>query len=141
MKSLLGGRQDGILIAGLGLLTVGTLLGGVWANESWGRYWGWDPKETWSLITILVYAVVLHFRWIKVFRSVWLNSAASMAAIASVIMTYFGVNYYLSGLHSYGSGDPIPIPNWVPIGIGITLALIIASGFVNWKRSWGESAE
>ena len=64
-----------VLVTGLGLLTVGTLLGGVWANESWGRYWGWDAKETWSLITILVYAVVLHFRWIPQMRSVWLNAA------------------------------------------------------------------
>ena len=53
-----------VMVVGLGLLTVGTLLGGVWANESWGRYWGWDPKETWSLVSILVYALILHFRWI-----------------------------------------------------------------------------
>jgi len=126
-----------VLITGLGLLTVGTLLGGVWANESWGRYWGWDAKETWSLITILVYAVVLHFRWIKPLRSVWLNSAASMAAISSVVMTYFGVNYYLSGLHSYGSGDQIPVPDWVYIGIGLMVALIAVSGIVNKTKSWG----
>ncbi len=89
--------------------------------------------------TILVYAVVLHFRWIKPLRSVWLNSAASMAAISSVVMTYFGVNYYLSGLHSYGSGDPIPVPEWVYIGIGVMVALIAVSGIVNKTKSWGPS--
>ncbi len=129
-----------VLITGLGLLTVGTLLGGVWANESWGRYWGWDAKETWSLITILVYAVVLHFRWIPAMRSVWLNSAASAAAVSSVVMTYFGVNYFLSGLHSYGAGDPIPVPDWVFIGIGFLVALITISGVVNKMKSWGPRA-
>ncbi len=125
-----------VLITGLGLLTVGTLLGGVWANESWGRYWGWDAKETWSLITILVYAVVLHFRWIPQMRSVWLNAAGSLAAIASVVMTYFGVNYFLSGLHSYASGDAAQVPNWVFIGSGIVLALILVSGLVSRSKKW-----
>jgi len=125
-----------ILITGLGLLTVGTLLGGVWANESWGRYWGWDAKETWSLITILIYAVVLHFRWIPQMRSIWLNAAGSLAAIASVVMTYFGVNYFLSGLHSYASGDAAQVPDWVFIGSGLALALIIVSGLVSRSKSW-----
>ncbi|MCB1184369.1 cytochrome c biogenesis protein CcsA [bacterium] len=127
-----------VLITGLGLLTVGTLLGGVWANESWGRYWGWDAKETWSLITILVYAVVLHFRWIPAMRSVWLNSAASLAAVSSVVMTYFGVNYFLTGLHSYAQGDAAKVPDWVFIGTGLIIALITVSGIVNKTRSWGD---
>ena len=126
-----------IVIAGLGLLTVGTLLGGVWANESWGRYWGWDAKETWALITILVYAVVLHFRWIPAMRSIWLNAAVSMAAVSSVVMTYFGVNYFLTGLHSYAQGEAAQVPDWVFVGTGIMLALIIVSGIVNAKKSWG----
>jgi cytochrome c-type biogenesis protein CcsB len=125
-----------VIITGLGLLTVGTLLGGVWANESWGRYWGWDPKETWSLITILVYSVVLHFRWIPQMRSTWLNASASMAAIASVVMTYFGVNYFLSGLHSYGGGDAIPVPSWVYLFTAGFIALIAVSGLVSRSRSW-----
>jgi cytochrome c-type biogenesis protein CcsB len=129
-----------ILITGLGLLTVGTLLGGVWANESWGRYWGWDAKETWSLITILVYAVVLHFRWIPQMRSIWLNASGSLAAIASVVMTYFGVNYFLSGLHSYASGDAAQVPDWVFIGSGMALALIIVSGLVSRGKKWGAEA-
>jgi cytochrome c-type biogenesis protein CcsB len=129
-----------ILITGLGLLTVGTLLGGVWANESWGRYWGWDPKETWSLITILVYAVVLHFRWIPKMKSIWLHAAGSMAAIASVVMTYFGVNYFLSGLHSYAAGDAAQVPNWVYIGTVIMIAIIVVSGIIDRKRTWKAEA-
>ena len=130
-----------ILITGLGLLTVGTLLGGVWANESWGRYWGWDAKETWSLITILVYAVVLHFRWIPQLRSVWLNASGSLAAIASVVMTYFGVNYFLSGLHSYAQGDAAQVPDWVFIGSGLAIALITVSGFVSRGKKWGPTPD
>ncbi|WP_456380459.1 cytochrome c biogenesis protein CcsA, partial [Hydrogenimonas sp.] len=101
------------LIAGLALLTVGNFLGGVWANESWGRYWGWDPKETWALVTILVYAVVVHIRFVKSMRGVFAFNVASLLAFSSVIMTYFGVNYYLSGMHSYAKGDPVPIPTFV----------------------------
>ena len=127
-----------VVVAGLGLLTVGTLLGGVWANESWGRYWGWDPKETWALITILVYAVVLHFRWIAATRSQWINAAASSAAISSVVMTYFGVNYFLSGLHSYASGDAAMVPNWVYIGAALVIALIVVSGLA--ERNRGKAA-
>ena len=129
-----------VLITGLGLLTIGTLLGGVWANESWGRYWGWDAKETWSLITILVYAVVLHFRWIPQMRSIWLNASGSLAAIASVVMTYFGVNYFLSGLHSYAQGDAATVPDWVFIGSGLVLALIIVSGLVSRGKKWEAEA-
>jgi cytochrome c-type biogenesis protein CcsB len=125
-----------VLITGLGLLTVGTLLGGVWANESWGRYWGWDAKETWSLITILVYALVLHFRWIPQLRSIWLNASGALAAIASVVMTYFGVNYFLTGLHSYAQGDAAQVPDWVFIGTGLILALVIVAGLVSRSKSW-----
>ncbi len=125
-----------VLISGLGLLSIGTLLGGVWANESWGRYWGWDAKETWSLITILVYAVVLHFRWIPALRSIWLNSAGSLAAISSVVMTYFGVNYFLTGLHSYAQGDAAIVPPWVYIFAAVAVLLITASGLVNRSRAW-----
>jgi len=127
-----------VVITGLGLLTVGTLLGGVWANESWGRYWGWDAKETWSLITILVYAVVLHFRWISGMRSIWLNASTSLAAIMSVVMTYFGVNYFLAGLHSYAQGDAAQVPSWVHVGAGLIGVLIVVSGLINRSRSWGE---
>jgi cytochrome c-type biogenesis protein CcsB len=101
------------LIGGLFMISIGTYLGGVWANESWGRYWGWDAKETWALVTILVYSFILHMRFIPGMRSAYAFNVASLIGWASVMMTYFGVNYYLSGLHSYAAGDPIPIPPFV----------------------------
>jgi len=101
------------LIGGLFMVSIGTYLGGVWANESWGRYWGWDAKETWALVTILVYTFILHMRFIPGFRGTYAFNLASLFGLASVMMTYFGVNYYLSGLHSYAAGDPVPIPPFV----------------------------
>jgi cytochrome c-type biogenesis protein CcsB len=116
------------LMVGLVLLTLGNFLGGVWANESWGRYWGWDPKETWALVTILVYAVVVHLRFIKEIYSEFNYSVISLLAFSSVIMTYFGVNYYLAGLHSYAKGDPVPIPDFVPISY-LVVFLVIALAY------------
>lgn len=101
------------LIVGLFLFTIGNFLGGVWANESWGRYWGWDSKETWAAVSILIYATVLHLRFIPKFNNPFAFNVASLWAYSTVIMTYFGVNYYLSGMHSYAAGEPIPIPMWV----------------------------
>ncbi len=112
------------LMVGLALLTVGNFLGGVWANESWGRYWGWDPKETWALVTILVYAVVIHLRFIKAIYTPYLYSVISLLAFTSVLMTYFGVNYYLAGMHSYAKGDPVPIPDFVPITYAVVFIVI-----------------
>ncbi len=120
------------LLIGLAMLTVGNFLGGVWANESWGRYWGWDPKETWALVTILVYAVVVHIRFIKALYTPFSYSVISLIAFTSVLMTYFGVNYYLAGMHSYAKGDPVPIPDFVPISYFIVFALI-AIAFRNRK--------
>lgn len=128
-----------VLVTGLGLLSVGTLLGGVWANESWGRYWGWDPKETWSLVTILVYAIAIHFRWIPALNRPWVLAASGFAGIASVVMTYFGVNYFLSGLHSYAQGDAAEVPDWVFIGAALMLALIVTSWLVDRFRSWDDA--
>jgi cytochrome c-type biogenesis protein CcsB len=89
---------------GFPLLTVGIITGAVWANSAWGTYWGWDPKETWSLITWLVYAAYLHARYTRGWRG---KRAAilSMVGFLAVIFTYLGVNLLLSGLHSYGSAD------------------------------------
>ena len=115
------------LLIGLGLVTVGNFLGGVWANESWGRYWGWDPKETWAAVTILVYAAVVHMRFIPSLKGIYAFNVASVLAYSSVIMTYFGVNYYLSGLHSYAAGDPVPIPVWVwPATASIFILIFLA---------------
>jgi cytochrome c-type biogenesis protein CcsB len=116
------------LIVGLVLLTVGNFLGGVWANESWGRYWGWDPKETWALVTILVYAVVIHIRFIKGLYTDYAYSVISLLAFTSVLMTYFGVNYYLAGMHSYAKGDPVPIPDFVPWTYAV-VAIVIAMAY------------
>ena len=105
------------ITVGLFMLSIGTFLGGVWANESWGRYWGWDPKETWALASMLVYIFVLHMRFIPKLKSMYAFNLASLVAFSSIIMTYFGVNFYLSGLHSYAAGDPMPIPDFVPYSI------------------------
>ena len=112
------------LLIGLGLITIGNFLGGVWANESWGRYWGWDPKETWAAVTILVYAAVVHMRFIPKLKGIYAFNVAAVLAYSSVIMTYFGVNYYLSGLHSYAAGDPVPIPGWVWPAVASVFVLI-----------------
>ena len=101
------------LMVGLILLAIGNFLGGIWANESWGRYWGWDPKETWSLVTIIVYSFILHMRLIPGMKSLFSTNFGALIGFGSVLMTYFGVNYYLSGLHSYAQGDPVPIPTFV----------------------------
>ena len=93
------------LTVGLVMLTIGNFLGGMWANESWGRYWGWDPKETWALISIMIYAFVIHMRLIPGLRSRFGFSVASVVAFGSIMMTYFGVNFYLAGLHSYAKDD------------------------------------
>ena len=111
------------LTIGLYLLTIGTFLGAVWANESWGRYWGWDPKETWSLITIIIYSIVIHSRRIPGMKDVFTFNLISLFAFSSVLMTYFGVNYYLSGMHSYASGDPVPVPSFVYIVVIVLAAL------------------
>lgn len=117
------------LTIGLFALTVGNFLGGIWANESWGRYWSWDPKETWAFISIMVYAFVLHMRLVPGLRSKWAFHVATMFAFCSMVMTYFGVNYYLSGLHSYAAGDPVPVPAWVYIGLSSMLLLSVVSYF------------
>ena len=114
---------------GLYALTVGTFMGGIWANESWGRYWSWDPKETWAFISVMVYAFVLHMRLVPGLRGRWAFHTASMFAITSIIMTYFGVNYYLSGLHSYAAGDPVPVPLWIYLGLSGMLLLAVLSAF------------
>ncbi|MEE2931386.1 MAG: cytochrome c biogenesis protein CcsA [Bacteroidota bacterium] len=115
------------LTVGLFMLATGTFLGGVWANESWGRYWGWDPKETWALVSVLVYVFVLHLRLIPKLSSILYFNLSAMSAIKVIGMTYFGVNYYLSGLHSYAAGDPMPIPDFLYYIIGFFIFTIILS--------------
>ena len=116
---------------GLFVLAIGTFLGGVWANESWGRYWAWDPKETWALISIIVYAIVLHLRFIPKLNNVFVLNVASMFAFWSIIMTSFGVNYYLAGLHSYAAGDPLPIPVFVYVLAALMVIIAVIAAFRN----------
>ena len=119
------------LTVGLIMLTIGNFLGGQWANESWGRYWGWDPKETWALISIMVYAFILHLRLVPGLRGRWTFNFLSVFGYSSIMMTYFGVNYYLVGLHSYGqSGAAAITPDYVKY---IFLGLFIFGGISLWR--------
>ncbi len=113
------------LTLGLVLLTIGNFLGGQWANESWGRYWGWDPKETWALISIMVYAFVIHARFVPGLKSKFIFNVMAMFAFTSVLMTYLGVNHLLSGLHSYAAGEKAAIPNqiWGTLAVGLIVSL------------------
>ncbi len=115
------------LIIGLVMLTIGNFLGGQWANESWGRYWGWDPKETWALISIVVYALIIHARLIPGLRGLFTFNVLAVFGFASIMMTYFGVNYYLAGLHSYAKGEPQKTPMFVYyLILGILIITILA---------------
>ena len=114
---------------GVVMLTIGNFLGGMWANESWGRYWGWDPKETWALISIMIYAFVLHMRLIPGLRGRYTFNLWTVIAYASIMMTYFGVNFYLSGLHSYASGDRVITPTFIYYSVGFVIVLGILSWF------------
>jgi cytochrome c-type biogenesis protein CcsB len=116
------------LIVGLFMLTVGTFLGGIWANESWGRYWGWDAKETWALVSVLVYAIIIHLRLIPKMNNAFVLSSAALVGFSSVIMTFVGVNYYLSGMHSYGQGNPPPVPAWVYVFV-LIIGFVIYGGY------------
>jgi cytochrome c-type biogenesis protein CcsB len=116
------------LYIGLALLSIGTFLGGIWANESWGRYWSWDPKETWSLITMIVYALVIHGKMMPKLRGEFIFSLLSFLSFFFVLMTYFGVNFYIAqGLHSYGQGvaDGYGWINIIFAGMGAWFAIVI----------------
>jgi len=122
------------LIIGLFMLTIGSFIGGVWANESWGRYWGWDPKETWALVTVLVYSIILHLRKVPGLKSALGLNSLALLGLGAVLMTFFGVNYYLSGMHSYGAGDPPPIPNALYVSIVIVFGLIVGAWYAEEKN-------
>ncbi|MCD4757077.1 MAG: cytochrome c biogenesis protein CcsA [Arcobacteraceae bacterium] len=123
--------NEAALILGLAALVVGNFLGGVWANESWGRYWGWDPKETWAYVAIVFYALVIHLRFIPKLNTPYVFAVASTWAFSTILMTYFGVNFYLSGMHSYATGDPVPIPTWAYV---LTILVFIVSILASRKR-------
>lgn len=119
------------LTIGLALATIGTFLGGVWANESWGRYWGWDAKETWALVIVLVYAFVLHMRFVPGLRGKFTLNVVTLWSFSTVIMTFVGVNYYLTkGLHSYARGDAPAFAWWV----WLIIFGLVAISFIAWFR-------
>lgn len=101
---------------GVVMLTIGTFLGGIWANESWGRYWGWDPKETWALVAVLAYAVILHLRFIPGVKDAFTFNSVAFWGYTTILFTFFGVNFYLVGLHSYANGEGLAeFPAWLGI--------------------------
>ena len=120
------------LTIGLIMLTIGNFLGGQWANESWGRYWGWDPKETWALISIMVYAFVIHGRFVPSLRGKWIFNLMSMFAFISILFTYYGVNFHLVGLHSYASGEAHSL-SWIWYSIG-TITLFGAVSYPKYRK-------
>ena len=120
------------LTVGLIMLTIGNFLGGQWANESWGRYWGWDPKETWALISIMVYAFVIHARFVPSLRGKWIFNLMSMFAFISILFTYYGVNFHLVGLHSYASGEAHSL-SWIWYSLG-TISLIGAITYPKYRK-------
>lgn len=123
------------LTVGLVMLTIGNFLGGMWANESWGRYWGWDPKETWALISIMVYAFVIHMRLVPGLRGRWFYNLMSIVAFGSILMTYFGVNFYLAGLHSYASGDQIISLKFIAIAC-VCIAILGFFGYRGYAKHY-----
>ena len=116
---------------GVILAAVGTFLGGIWANESWGRYWGWDAKETWALVIVIVYAMLLHFRFVPGFirSKFFFNAFGTIAGFGAVCMTFFGVNFYFSkSIHSYAAGDTPAFPIWLWVVLISIFALTIVAG-------------
>lgn len=126
-----------VIIIGLFMLTIGTFLGGVWANESWGRYWGWDAKETWALASVVVYAMIMHFRFIPGLKSQFAFNVGALWGYGAIIMTFYGVNFYLSGLHSYAKGEPVPFPTWAKITI-LVLAILTVISYLRLRQVHGK---
>jgi len=126
------------MTVGLVMLTIGNFLGGMWANESWGRYWGWDPKETWALISIMIYAFVLHVRLVPGLRGRFTFNLLSIYAFASILMTYFGVNFYLAGLHSYAKDDQ-EISVYFILGSVLVVAIVAFLAHRNYTKFFKKS--
>jgi ABC-type transport system involved in cytochrome c biogenesis permease subunit len=113
---------------GVVLLAAGIMLGAVWANASWGRYWGWDPKETWALITLLWYLGVFHGKFAGWLKGAW-TAVATITGFFLVLMTYYGVSFYLVGLHSYAGGNAKPFPLPLIIYLAAELVFIAAVSY------------
>lgn len=116
------------------LLAAGTILGGLWADVSWGRFWGWDSKEVWALISLLIYVGILHFRFLGVFRDFAL-AAGAVFGITSIVMAWWGVNFFFgSGMHSYGSGQG---GGWYVFGFVVFNAAVVAFATVRYLTETG----
>jgi cytochrome c-type biogenesis protein CcsB len=115
-------------------LIVGILLGSIWAHAAWGRYWGWDPKETWALITWLFYLGLIHASGKGYLRERGM-AISSLIGFLLVLMTYYGVNYYLAGLHSYAKGEALGIPLSVVLFVVVELVVLLGYFIVQWRRS------
>jgi cytochrome c biogenesis factor len=115
------------------LLIAGILTGSVWASSSWGRYWGWDPKEVWSLVAFIAYMAILHGRFARYIGSFW-TAALSIVAFWTVLMTYVGVNFVLAaGLHSYGFGSS-SVVNWFA-AVALVEVVFIAAGWLSYRKA------
>ena len=123
-----------MMIVAIYLICIGCFIGAVWANESWGRYWSWDPKETWCLISIIVYAFILHMHHVPVLAYNLAYNIASVWAVSTIIMTYFGVNYFLGGMHSYAGGSAPEFPVWAYV-VGAVLFLLSCAAVYKDKKS------
>lgn len=113
---------------GVVLLSAGIMLGAVWANASWGRYWGWDPKETWALITLLWFLAVLHGRFAGWLKGIGM-ALSTIGGFFLLLMTYYGVSFYLVGLHSYAGGHAKPIPPLLIAYLAAEVGFILFVGF------------
>ena len=121
------------LQVGVVLLAAGIMLGAVWANASWGRYWGWDPKETWALITLLWFLAVLHGRFAGWIKGVGV-ALATIGGFFLLLMTYYGVSFYLVGLHSYAGGHAKPLPPLLIAYLVAEVAFLALVGLVALRR-------
>ena len=116
------------------LLVAGIFIGAVWANASWGRYWGWDPKEVWALVTLMLYALPLHGRSIVRFRDPLFFHAYCLWAFGAVLMTYFGVNYFLGGMHSYAGAFAFGSALTVTVAVVVVFVLLTVVARVRYKN-------
>jgi ABC-type transport system involved in cytochrome c biogenesis permease subunit len=118
------------------LLIAGIITGSIWAASSWGRYWGWDPKEVWSLVAFLAYIAILHGRIDKFIGSFGV-AAISIVAFQTILMTYLGVNFVLTtGMHSYGFGDS-PVVGWMALVAGVEGVFLVAGYLAHRKSAQG----
>ncbi len=132
------------MTVGVFMLTIGTFLGGVWANESWGRYWGWDPKETWALVAVLAYAIILHVRYIPGMKGKFTFNVLAMWGFTTILFTFFGVNFMLVGLHSYAHGDGLAtLPWWIVITFFVFVGFTILAAVRNhaYKKAMKEKKD